>query len=68
MKTLKDFSAFKLNKNQMGAMKGGAICVVNIDDYAVVLQNHEMSVEDAEKYVADAYGQYESECFPSGMV
>ena len=24
MKTMNDFSAFKLNKNQMGAMKGGA--------------------------------------------
>lgn len=24
MKTLNDFSVFKLNKNQMGAMKGGA--------------------------------------------
>ena len=25
MRTMNDFSAFKLNKNQMGAMKGGMV-------------------------------------------
>lgn len=28
MKTMKDFSAFKLNKNQMGAMKGGELLIL----------------------------------------
>ena len=35
MKTMNDFSAFKLNKNQMGAMKGGAVtytCTMHWDD------------------------------------
>lgn len=34
MKTIKDFSAFKLNKKQMGAMKGGTTyqCVVGWAD------------------------------------
>lgn len=33
MKTMKDFSAFKLNKNQMSAMKGGKItCLVIYND------------------------------------
>ena len=32
MKTIKDFSAFKLNKNQMGAVKGGARCTLTYDN------------------------------------
>lgn len=68
MKSFNSFEAFKLSKVQMGAVKGGAICIVNIDNYPVVLQNHDMSVEDAERYVKDAYGGYESKCYPSGTV
>ena len=56
MKTIKDFSAFKLNKNQMGAMKGGARCTLTYDNgYQVTLVQEGMSAEEARKYVNDAY-------------
>lgn len=57
MKTLKDFSAFKLNKNQMGAMKGGATCtLIYTDGYEMQLTNDQMTAQEGFDYVEDAYG------------
>ena len=58
MKTIKDFSAFKLNKNQMGAVKGGARCTLTYDNgYEVAYTNDQMSKEEAARYMSAAYGE-----------
>lgn len=58
MKTIKDFSAFKLNKKQMGAMKGGANtyhCTMQWADndfYSYEITS-DLSKEEVEKQVAE---------------
>lgn len=57
MKVMKDFSAFKLNKNQMGAMKGGARCTLTYDNGdQATLVNEDMTAEEARRYVDETYG------------
>lgn len=58
MKTMNDFSAFKLNKNQMGAVKGGIKCQVSFDGY---IQTFEADVteEQAMQYLMNTYGWME---------
>lgn len=58
MKTMKDFSAFQLNKNQMSVMKGGAVtytCTMSWADgdsftYQITT---DLSKEEVEKQVAE---------------
>ena len=58
MKTMKDFSAFKLNKNQMGAMKGGAKCTLTYDNgYQVTYTNEQMDKYEAISYMSSTYSE-----------
>lgn len=59
MRTMNDFSAFKLNKNQMGAMKGGIKCQVNFDGHVVTFEQEGMEKKVAENYLNEAYGWME---------
>lgn len=64
MKTMNDFSAFRLNKNQMGAMKGGAKCTLTYDNgYKVTLTNDEMTKGEAAAAVSGMYGGQFNEYF-----
>lgn len=58
MKTLKDFSAFQLNKAQMGAMKGGIKCRVSFDGYIDTFEGN-VTEDQARQYLMSTYGWME---------
>ena len=55
MKTMKDFSAFKLNKNQMSAMKGGIKCEVSFDGRILTFEA-DVTENQAMQYLNNVYG------------
>lgn len=58
MKTIEEFSAFKLNKNQMGAVKGDVKCQVDFDGYIETFEG-DLSKEQAMQYLMNTYGWME---------
>lgn len=74
MKTLNDFSAFKLNKNQMGAMKGGKVtCMVIYTDgfggsFSLDFNQPGVTPEAAKEYLASEHKEASRvECYESGI-
>ena len=70
MKTLNDFSAFKLNKNQMGAMKGGNItCNVNYTDgfggsFTITYEQQGISPDQARDWLSGQHKEASSiDCY-----
>lgn len=59
MKNLSKFEAFKLDKVQMNAIAGGAVCTVDFGGgYVHTVANDKMKPEDAERALKDSYGSY----------
>ncbi len=63
MKNLKQFEAFKLNKNQMNAVTGGIVCFVDFGDGEIALTvNPDLTFPEAVDAAAKAYGHYFRGC------
>lgn len=62
MKNLSSFEAFKLNKVQMGAVKGGVQCTIDFGDGDILLTevHPDLDAEAAEKALSDSYKGFAS--------